>query len=110
MDNTNVVYAWDKRQGKGDAETSALIRALHLIEARLECKIFVEHMRRMSTAKAALADRLSREASTSAEDRRLVEAIGWSPLGGVLADWLDNPVADWQLGQKLVCEIEKKIL
>jgi hypothetical protein len=39
VDNLAVVFSWEKRYSKSDPETSLLIRCLHVIEARLECKI-----------------------------------------------------------------------
>ena len=107
VDNLNVVYAWEKRHCKADAETSALIRALHIVEARLACKIFVRHMARMSTPMAALADRLSRDSSTSAADRGLLEKVGWRQPGGALEKWLAAPRVDWELGLKLVKDIDQ---
>ena len=106
IDNTNVIHAWEKKLSRGDSETSAVIRALHVIEARLECKIFVEYMRRCSTPMAALADRLTRETSTTDEDRRLSLRTGWHAPHGAMAEWLKDPRADWTLGEKLVAHIE----
>lgn len=48
VDNISVVYSWQKRYCKKDAELSMLIRVLHVIEALLECKFHVRHRRRLS--------------------------------------------------------------
>ncbi len=109
VDNTNVVYGWEKRMCKSDAESSAVIRALHILEGKLECKVFVEHMRRLSTPAAALADRLSRSSTTTAADEALVAAVGWRPVSGALGQWLEQPTADWQLAEKLMSDIDKII-
>ena len=51
-DNIEVVCGRNKRYSKGDAETSFLIRCLHVLEVNLECKIYVTHVKRCSTAVA----------------------------------------------------------
>jgi len=67
VDNLSVVYAWEKRYSKEDAETSLLVRCLHVIEVQLECKIYVSHVRRCSGKIATLADSLSRRSSSGPE-------------------------------------------
>ncbi len=67
MDNTTVVYAWEKKYNKRDTELSILIRCLHVIEAFLGCKIYVKHTKRMSNAMAKMADKLSRSKTTDEE-------------------------------------------
>ncbi len=107
VDNLNVVYAWEKRNSRSDAETSAVIRALHTIEAWLPCKIYVQHVARVSTIESALADRLSRRTSTTAKDKELISRLGWHSWSGALTEWLAHPRVDWDLGQKLIVDIEK---
>ena len=102
IDNTNVIYAWNKRSCTKDAETSVLIRTLHLIEAKLECKITVEYMRRMSTPEATLADHLSRTSSTTAEDAEKIAHLNWRELSGPLKEWLKDPRVDWNLPVKII--------
>jgi hypothetical protein len=75
VDNLSVVYAWEKKYSKNDPETSLLIRCLHVLEAFLECKIYVRHLRRMSNEMAVLADSLSREATTTDEIRATITNI-----------------------------------
>ncbi len=106
VDNLSVVYAWEKRYSKNDPETSLLIRVLHVIEAFLHCKIYVTHVRRLSTRMATLADCLSRESTTDQEV--LVELAGaqvarpWGQLGR----WLEHPLLDWNLPQKILDDVK----
>jgi len=109
LDNLNVIYGWDRRHCKTDAESSILIRALHLIEARLECRIFVEHAPRLSTPMAALADRLTRCSTTTAEDAVLLASAECHQLQGALVEWLKDPVLNWDLVTVLLSEIENKL-
>jgi hypothetical protein len=55
-DNLAVVFAWSKRYAKNDEKLSLFIQTLHVIEAALPCKIYVEHVHRCSTYAAWLAD------------------------------------------------------
>jgi hypothetical protein len=102
VDNISLIYGWEKRYVKNDQHASLLVRCLHVIEAFLECRIFVEHVKRMSTDMAVLADHLSRESTTTAADLACIQHLHWHELEGPLKDWLSNPVLDWQLPRKLV--------
>jgi len=109
LDNLNVVYGWNRKHCKTDTESSILLRALHVIEARLECRIFVEHMGRLSTEESALADHLTRQSSTTAEDEEKLRRADRHEAGGVLAAWLLDPVPNWDIVTAVVSEIENKI-
>jgi hypothetical protein len=56
----------------------------------------------MSTDVATLADHLSRESTTKAEDLAGIRHLNWHELEGPLKEWLSDPVLDWQLPHKLV--------
>jgi len=106
VDNIAVYFAWLNRSSKGDQLASCLIRALHTVSAFLECRIFVEHVPRCTTEASSLADSLTR-ASTATKDRwAQVEGVRRETLPKKLADWLENPVVDWQLGFKLVDDLK----
>ena len=84
VDNISLIYAWEKKYCKNDEETSILIRCLHILEAFLECRIFVEHVKRRSNKMATLVDNLSRESSTTAEDLEQIQGLQWhSPQGNL---------------------------
>jgi hypothetical protein len=63
----------------------------------------------LSTWDARLADRLSREATTTAEDRRLLESFQTSTLPKSLENWLENPVEDFSLAERLLEEVERRV-
>jgi hypothetical protein len=109
VDNIAVVYAWKKKYCSGDPETSLLIRCLHVLEAFLECKLYVRHLRRMSTPIAKIADGLSRQSTITPELRGVVGKAPWESLEGPLAEWLENPVLDWDLPLKIVTYISSKL-
>ncbi len=105
VDNIAVVYAWKKYCGR-DPETSLLIRCLHVLEAFLECKVHVRHLRRMSNPLASLADGRTRRATTTPDLLQTVGNAPWDKLEVPLADWLENPVLDWDLPLKLVSYVK----
>jgi hypothetical protein len=105
VDNIAVVYAWKKKYCSGDPETSLLIRCLHVLEAFLECKLYVRHMKRMSNPIASIADRLTRQSTITTELRRMVGNVPWERLKGPLVDWSENPVLDWDLPLKIVTHV-----
>jgi hypothetical protein len=109
VDNTAVQYGWHKKYCKNDPETSVLLRALHVIEAFLHCRIYVQHVKRVSTDMAKLADSFSRKETTSNECKQKTAHLEhYSPKGEIVS-WLKAPLMDWNLGLKLIEEIQKKL-
>ena len=109
VDNITVVGAWEKRYCRNDPETSSLIRALHVIEAFLECIIHVRHRKRMSTPEAILADHWSRESTITGKSRKSISHLRIFTPKGALSRWLQEPRPHWNLGQTLVKEITQKL-
>jgi hypothetical protein len=106
VDNKAVVHGWKKKYSIKDPETSLLLRTLHVLEAFLECKIYVVHLRRMSNLVASLADSLSRKETTTPE---ILKTIGGIPVRspvGALLDWLENPLLDWDFPQKILDDVK----
>jgi hypothetical protein len=91
VDNMGVVYGWKKRYSKGDAETSLLIRCLHVLEALLECKIYVTHVKRCSNRMATMADSLSRQATSTQDVLDAVAGLEKPVISQHLMDWLKWP-------------------
>jgi hypothetical protein len=105
VDNTSLGYGWEN-YCKNDPETSLLIRALHVIESLLECKIFVQHVKRRSSTMAKLVDDLSRKSTTSAATLRKISEGQIHYAEGSLVDWLKNLVLDWSLPEKIVKDVK----
>jgi hypothetical protein len=106
VDNASVVYAWPKRYCKNDPETSLLIRTLHVVESYLCCKIYVTHVKRMSTPMAALADHLSRESTITPADRACLTGARIHRPWGKLGHWLENPVLNWNLPMEILEDVK----
>jgi hypothetical protein len=107
VDNTAVVHGWRKKYTTRDPETSLLLRSLHVLENYLECKIYVEYLRRVSDHVARVADSLSRETTTTPAIRTELAELPWHRVEGHLLSWLENPVLDWALPMKLVEDVKK---
>jgi len=109
VDNTEVVFGWTKKQSKGDAETSLLLRCLHVMESLLECKIYVTHVKRCSNNVAELADQLSRETTCKGKVTESVADLMRPVRSENLGNWLEWPVLNWNL-PLLLCEDMKRLL
>jgi hypothetical protein len=106
VDNTSLIYGWEKRYCKNDPETSLLLRVLHVIEIYLSCKIYVTHVKRCSNTMAELADALSRKSTTTRETLALLENSEMFFPSGSLYAWLCHPVLDWTLPEKIIDDIK----
>ena len=107
LDHISLIYAWEKKYCKNDEETSILIRCLHVLEAFLEAKVFVEQVNRMSNDMAVLVDHLSRETSITGRDLDRIASLPWLSPGGALVSWISNPCLDWNLPVKIVDDVGK---
>jgi len=108
VDNKSVVHAWQNKSSKGDATASALVRALMVVTAYLECHVYVEHTKRNSTTESYLADCLTRD-TTAGEAWPSIQGARILDPPQDLWDWLQEPTVDWQLGFKLVDNLKEKM-
>ncbi len=106
VDNMAVVWSWRKRHMKADGLASVLIRAMHVLEAALPCRIHVEHLPRLSTPAAAAADRLTRRSTSTPRDLALLTHPK-PRLPEAMQRWLHFPTLNWNLGIELAIEINK---
>lgn len=86
---------------------SILIRALHVISYYLECIIHIEHLPRKSNWDALVTDRLSREKTTTRQDRKLLNSFDLPAIPLVLVQWMESPTEDWNLPMKLLDYVKK---
>jgi len=107
VDNIGALFGWENKQVKEDTAASILIRTLHIIEARLACKIHVRHLPRLSSPEGTLADHLSREETSSKEELQLIKAVERRPRSPALQGWLRNPVEDWDLALRILSDVTR---
>jgi len=105
VDNQAIVWSWEKRYMKNDVLASILIRCLHVIEAYLPCKIYIEHVPRMTNPLATLVDSLTRDITTTEDMKRYISHSN-PTLPPCFVSWLNKPIADWSLPMQLITEIK----
>ena len=109
VDNVAVVWAYQNGKSRTDPYTSLMISVLNHIACSTPFKLYVEHLPRVSTLPALLADTLSR---TDNKGRSLVDNVtlpicsDWSPA---LSDWFSNPVLDWSLPSKILNDCGQRL-
>jgi hypothetical protein len=102
VDNMAVVQGWASKKTKNDTCASIFLRALTLIEAYLGSRVHVEHAPRVSDWLSTTADNLSRERTTTFLEKHMLGSEKSFPEIRVLSDWLNNPVEDWTLPDRIL--------
>ena len=102
VDNIGCHFAWKNGYARSDNMASILVRTLVLLSEFLNCKVIVNHHPRESSWEIKLADRLSRESSTTSQDRKLVQSFQRRNLPSVFSVWMENPSEDWDLPKKIM--------
>ncbi len=97
VDNEPFVSSWQRRYAKKSKFTSILVQTLHILEATLPCRIFVQHRKRCSTTPATLVDKLSRASTTDQSALQATQHLHCYQPRGPLLKWLEDPVLDYQL-------------
>ena len=108
VDNAGCFFGWLNKKTSGDVMASILIRALHVIAYYLECIVHIVHLPRKSSWDAMLTDRLSREKTTTRQDRALLSSFKLPDIPLVLKQWLESPTEDWELPMKLLYYVKNK--
>jgi hypothetical protein len=109
VDNTGCYYGWLNKSSPHDETASILIRALHLIEAFLQCQIHIQHLPRNSNWEAQMVDRLSRERTTTGMDKKLLRSFPSFEFPARLLAWMSNPTEDWSLPVYLLNYVENML-
>ncbi len=76
-----------------DTLASILIRALHIMEKYLSCKIHVVLLPRISNTDAIIADSLSKRSNTRDSDLKYISHKAFN-ICHTLAEWLQQPRTD----------------
>ena len=108
-DNEAVVYGWDSRKVANDESASIIIKSLHLISSFLGCWVTVQHLPRMSTPSAKLADHLTRKSTTTKKDLHDIRRAGNCSIPWALSSWLNNPSEDWELPAQLLRAVKLRL-
>jgi hypothetical protein len=77
------------------------------MEAFIPCRIYVEHLPRVSNTVAKICDNLSRKSTTTPTDLAHLTHEE-DDLPKPFLDWLAHPAENWNLGTEIVNYILKK--
>lgn len=108
-DNEPIVFGWDSRKVTNDESASILIKTLHLIASYLGSWVTVQHLPRMSTESAKLADHLTRKATTTKRDLQRISRASHYQAPWALLHWLHNPTEDWDLPYQLLHSVQARL-
>jgi hypothetical protein len=109
VDNISIMYSWDSRYMKDDITASIMLRALHLISCRINCLVHVEHLLRLSSPAAVLADHLSRQSTTGPSERAATRHALRGRFPALLKDWLREPTESWDFALACLRHVESLI-
>ncbi len=102
VDNDALPQSWLRRMPRRNEHAAIVLRTLHMLEAILPCRIFIQYQRRCSTEAAKLVDRLSRQSTTTPEDYEQLQHLHIHTPKGPFIDWLSQPEIDWALPKTTV--------
>ena len=107
VDNTAVMWGWSAGYVKRDETASEVLKCVRYLAGYLGARVFIEHVDRMSTEMARLADELSRrESSLSEAKKRALRKAEFREVKGFLWNWLKNPCAGGDLCNKILEEMD----
>ena len=105
--NNMMAWGWRKRHLKQNTLALILLRALHILEAALPCRLHdISVAQDEPPPPAELAARLTRSTTSSTEDKALL-THGQHRLPAAMKTWLTSPVIDWNLGLYIASEINE---
>ena len=112
VDNAGSVFIWQKGYSMSCTLSTTVVTALATVAAGLGCKVEIRKILRCSTALAGMADALSKADFRRFRSLASSEGLGLplEPLRVPVAlrAWLEDPVPDWGLGERLLQEIERR--
>lgn len=115
VDNAGSVFIWKKGYSSSCLLSSTLVRAIARVAAGLGCRVDITKITRCSTPLADMADALSKCAFTRFWD--LSKSAGFSSLPidpawipSALVSWVNDPIPDDNLGDKILFELAKRTL
>ena len=91
---------------KGNKTASEILKAARYLAGFLGTTIYIDHVDRMSSEMASLADELSRREKSKdpVTAEKLKDAL-FSPVSGFLMQWLQNPTKGEDLYMNLLKEL-----
>ena len=114
VDNSASVFIWKKGYSNSCALSTTLVIAISTVAAGLGCSVDLNKITRCSTSFATLADHLSKASFSQfwslAREQHLDLPLGPAWVPASLLKWIDNPVEDDNLGDKILSDLSKRTL
>ena len=107
VDNMAVVFAFKNGRSRLDIFTSLMVYVIQCVATTFNIKLFYQHVPRVSTLPALMADTLSR---TDQKGVSLKDSLDiplntfWPPS---LLSWMSKPTIDWSLALRVVADFRE---
>ena len=102
VDNQGSVTMWAKGWSTVCDLCNTILVALHQVSTALACELYVTNIGRCSTREAEAADALSKCDMRRFLDNMPEANITPEEVPGTLLKWIENPVPDCNLGNKVI--------
>ena len=107
IDNIAVLLGWYRGYVKNDESASEVLKGVHYLSGLLGTTVHVDHVDRISTDMALLADELSRKKfSSNAKAGQALSRAEFRPVEGCLVNWLKDPCGKMDLCSELFKEMK----
>jgi len=114
VNNSASVFIWKKGYSNSCALSTTLVIAISTVAAGLGCSVDLNKITRCSTSFATLADHLSKASFSQfwslAREQHIDLPLGPAWVPASLLKWIDNPVEDDNLGDKILSDLSKRTL
>ena len=114
VDNAASVFIWEKGYSRSCPLSTTLVSAIARVAAGIGCEVNITKVTRCSTPLASMADALSKcsfkkfwELATLANVTLPIDQ-SWSPPA--LLSWINKPIPDDNLGDKILQDLSKRTL
>ena len=103
-----VLLGWYRGYVKTDKSASEVLKGVHYLSGLLGTIVHVEHVDRISTHMARLADELSRKkfGKKNAKAAQALSRAEFRPVEGCLVNWLRDPCGKMDLCSELFKEMK----
>ena len=108
VDNAGSVIMWAKGWSTVCDLCNSLLVAIHQVSTALACELFVSNIGRCSNREAVAADALSKCDMKRFLDNMPEANIVPEEVPGALLQWIENPMPDRKLGERILSEMSRK--
>ena len=109
VDNSGSVEIWRKGYSSSCDLSTTLVKTIHQVAVAFECDVDIIKITMCSNDRATMADAISKASfrkfhEVAKNSGRELEASP-RPIPKAIKQWIEHPVKDWLLGQKILKEL-----